>query len=169
MIITKKDKFKTIKDYLPTPIHALKAMQKGLTKYMEKEGFEIDMESYGSFAITDGKPICFGCAATCTIQEAVGKSFNDDNISSCLFRSYFLKIETSDLFLFEMAINAFREGSYDQIFEYYGLHHMYYDFINHNITDSRLLMINENLHEAMDHLERIIEELEELYNNYLKL
>ena len=76
---------------------------------LQKEHVEVAMFSFGGF----GDGVCYGCAATNTICEINGKSFDEDNIKSLEERAKFLKLERDQIFLenFEEAIDNLRLGS----------------------------------------------------------
>ena len=92
------------------PSDALEYMCDGLLAQDEREDFKIDMTMYGG---TDGK-VCFGCAATSTIQEIAGQNLTLQNIS---YREL-IGFDTDELFGFEMVINEARLGLLHSLFEF---------------------------------------------------
>ena len=110
---------KTMKDYLPKAWMAVKAMTDGLNN-IPNDNFKLEMISFGHYESNKlGKPICYGCAATCAIQQAVGKRFAPGNISSLKARSEALKIDHIDMDVFEQMIDSLRFGVISSLEDYY--------------------------------------------------
>ena len=114
---------KSIIELAPKPSDALNAMVRGLLKASRRKTFNIDMSSFGE--IRDG--ICFGCAATCTIQELSGVAFKpssgrlerDTRADLIGYANPLADITYYDLMNFEHAINSFRCGSPRDLIDYY--------------------------------------------------
>lgn len=111
---------KKIKQYIKLPSEALRAMVDGLTEQSKRPDFEIDMGSFGEWSDLDGKPVCFGCAATCTIQKITGHNFGLDEIGDREDRAKALKDSEEDLHDFEHAMDSARNGYLSKLFEYFG-------------------------------------------------
>ena len=107
---------KTFKDLLPETSDAVQAMYEGLLTQSKRKDFEIDMDSFGK---SNGK-ICFGCAATCAVQQATGINLTPASINTLKDRTTKLKIDYEDLHSFEHAIDMFRKGYSELLFYYYG-------------------------------------------------
>ena len=57
-------------------VTALQAMVDGLERQSKRKGFVVDMKTFGE----DGGETCFGCAATCALQEMYGVNFDASNV-----------------------------------------------------------------------------------------
>ena len=107
---------KTIKEIISKPSEALQAMVDGLKTQSKRKDFKIRMHTFGE---TNGD-ICFGCAATCTVQQLTGINLTDTNIY--LFQhSKVLNIEKRDIEKFEIAIDGTRKGYLRKLFGYFGI------------------------------------------------
>lgn len=99
---------------------AVEAMIDGLKTQSERPDFVVDMDSFGrvnNHPITR-EPVCFGCAATCTVQQLVGVNFDTNNVlQSC----HTVKVDVMhlDLVRFECVIEALRNGHLGPIFDYF--------------------------------------------------
>lgn len=106
---------KTMKDYAPKPSDAIRAMIDGLRASKTWDRFHVDMGSYGkNIGVT-----CYGCAATCAIQQATGIMFHWNGIAQPSLRASKVNVTLDDLSEFEIAIDAFRRGAVEWIFRYY--------------------------------------------------
>ena len=111
-------KTRQIKDIISKPSEALQAMVDGLKAQSEREDFVIDMDSYG----THDYKICYGCAATCTIQQLTGKKLTSKNIDETSDRAKFLKLDEYDLDDFEFIMNNVRSGYYiEGLLQYFNI------------------------------------------------
>lgn len=90
------------------PSIALDMMVKGLLKQDRRKDFEVDMGSFGGFAYS--VKICYGCAATCTIQQIAKKNFQSSNIERSSCRAKVMGIDKYELDSFETAIDDARSG-----------------------------------------------------------
>jgi hypothetical protein len=92
-----------MKRYCPTPSSAVRAMVNGLRNQDRRADFQVDM---GSFGLVH-RGVCFGCAATCALQEATGRNFTVRDITEhCL----------SD---WELMIDGLRSGFVKGLLNYY--------------------------------------------------
>ncbi|MCK5608227.1 hypothetical protein KAR91_40475 [Candidatus Pacearchaeota archaeon] len=91
-----------------TVLDAVQAMIVGIERQNERKDFEIVMSSYGGKIEIDS--VCYGCAATCAIQELFKKDFTDKRIKDRWNRSEFMDCDEGDLYYFESAIDFFRMG-----------------------------------------------------------
>ena len=98
------------------PSKALECMIEGLIKQSWRTDFVIDMRNYG--CIKGG--ICFGCAATCTIQQIANKNFNSSVITSLRSRAKFLNFSPEELNEFEIAMDYARSGYLPCLFLFLG-------------------------------------------------
>src|SRR5579872_4855137 len=111
-------KQQTFRSLLKTPSAALQAMVDGLRRHGNRIGFQIDMDTW----LKGEGSICFGCAATCTIQKALGKKLSYDNgmIQTDLDdRANIYSWDKTDLWMFETAINDARRGYMSSLFNYF--------------------------------------------------
>ena len=109
-----------IKDIISKPSEALEAMVAGLLKQSQRADFIINMSTFGS-ENTHDKRKCFGCAATCTIQQLAGKDLTPANISSEIKRADALDFDYEDMESFEMAIESARHGGMWRLFKYFNM------------------------------------------------
>lgn len=115
---------KKFKDLLPKPSDAVQAMVDGLLKQSKRKKFVINMGTFGDFA--DEHKVCFGCAATCTIQEATKINFTSgvkEHIRSLEGRATILNWDIEDLCLFENAIDSLRLLYIGSLFNYYNINY----------------------------------------------
>jgi len=95
------------------PSDALEYMCDGLLKQSKRKGFEIRMMTFGC---SNGQ-VCFGCAATSTIQEISGQDLTVSNIRS----RQLIGFDPNELYSFEAVIDAARCGSLDGLFHFCGV------------------------------------------------
>ena len=114
------------------PSEAIRAMIEGLKENSDREDFKIDM---GSFGKTDESNICFGCAATCTLQKLSGVKFTKENIFRADRRTIAINRHLSEgdiilskqLFNFESAIDGLRTGCYIDIIYFFELYDQFHE------------------------------------------
>lgn len=94
---------------------AVEAMLTGLSEQSKRTDFKINMATFGR---SDHK-VCFGCAATCTIQQLAGVNFTVSNIQDVGDRAYATQTDLYDLSNFETAINELREGMISPLVNYF--------------------------------------------------
>lgn len=92
------------------PSDALEYMCDGLLKQSKRKDFMVTMSTYGG---SDGK-MCYGCAATSTIQEIAGQNLTDSNI----FRRQLIGFDRRELNAFEVVIDAARKGFLGLLFDF---------------------------------------------------
>lgn len=137
------------------PSKALRSMIEGLEAAEKRPDFKIDMGTFGRSA--DG--ICFGCAATCAVQQLTNYEFTPDNLmgENFLNQSEALGCDPVDLIQFETAINGFRTGSPFLLLNYFDK-----AAFTHEVA--RLMgyfhMGTDNYREYFPKVEKIIEYLE---------
>ena len=106
----------TFREMLKVPSNALQAMVDGLRYHSSRDDFRIAMNTFGDTF----HGVCFGCAATCTVQKATGKSFSPDrNITYSTVRAEVLGCEEYDLLDFEYVIDQARKGRLKSLFRYF--------------------------------------------------
>ena len=126
---------KKIRDIISKPSEAVDAMINGLLKQEVRKDFIIDMDTYGQVGkvhpTDEGDNVCFGCAATCTVQEITSINYTSkSSIYTIGNRSDSCGIDADDLGLFEAAIDELRQGNLYTLFMYFTLIHKYYVFKN---------------------------------------
>jgi hypothetical protein len=107
-----------IKDIVKSPSSALQAMVDGLRSQNERHDFHVDMCTFGEY--DEDMDICFGCAATCAVQEIFGKNLRGHDIVNIFDRADIFGCDIKDIDSFESAINYARLGNMSLLFEYYG-------------------------------------------------
>lgn len=111
-------------DYLPTPSSAIRAMCDGLVNQSKREDFGIEMSSYGGTSkvyqpeTKTFKEMCFGCAATCTIQEIFQKNVTPR--TARMDKHHLLdEVGKAEVERFEYMINDLRNGMLWTLLDYY--------------------------------------------------
>ena len=90
----------------------------GLEKQSKRDGFEIDMESFAYYA----DDMCFGCAATCTVQKIAGTNLPADNAGAVDFQFEAVELgfdNLTELRDFENAIDDARRGILKSLYKFY--------------------------------------------------
>lgn len=97
---------------------AVEAMIVGLETQSKRDDFRIAMSTFGKAYKKYGKPVCFGCAATCAVQQLTGVNIGVDNIEP---KNHADAIGTlaEDTIDFEGAIDGLRTGYIDGLAEYF--------------------------------------------------
>ena len=94
----------------------VQAMIDGLNNTKLRDDFKIDMSTYGSAGWIKGKHVCFGCAATATVQQVAWIDYKPGDLASRLMgesvrkRASAMGIDTQTLRQFETCIDMFRKG-----------------------------------------------------------
>jgi len=107
------------------PSVAVRASILGIKKHSQREDFYIDMDTYG-FSY-DGS--CFGCMATCGLQELTGVTFGPDTIWNRDLRAAAVGESLREVTDFEDAINELRMGAPSYLFRFCGVQVEGYDDI----------------------------------------
>ena len=107
----------TFREMLKQPSAALQAMVSGLLKQSRRTDFKISMSTYGAAQLG----VCFGCAATCAVQEAANVDLTSSTILPMAVRVDALGVSAIDCWEFELAIDNARCGRLRQLFEYFKL------------------------------------------------
>lgn len=156
---------KTIFELAPKPSDAIKAMWQGLIEQSKREDFVINMQSFGGYSTFQG--ICFGCAATCSIQQLSGVNFemsNSHSIVDVSKRSKLLKIEMDSLNRFEACIDEFRNGDLTYLLDFYDRNtelNIVYDEFPPDINFPDILMDDDDWKHQEPQVNKIIKFLEE--------
>ena len=109
----------SIKEQVPTISKAIRLMVTGLRE-IPNESFKVAMGTFGVW--NESKGICFGCAATCTIQQIASKRFEGKEIDWTYSRAEYLSFDSKELDEFERMINEIRQGYFSvQVTSFYNL------------------------------------------------
>lgn len=116
---------KLIRNIISKPSEALQAMVDGLLKYSKRKNFRIRMSTFGSIDHAPGninEYICYGCAATCALQQIANKDLNcGTNIGNQEVRARQLGFSIKDENEFEEAMDIARRGNTIDLFYYFRL------------------------------------------------
>jgi hypothetical protein len=105
-----------IKDICPTVEAAIRAMVAGIKTQAKRKDFNINMDSFGGF---NGSTLCYGCAATCTIQEITHINLTPSTIVPGSTRAEALSFDRHQLSKFERAIDGMRQGFPAELIRFY--------------------------------------------------
>lgn len=105
-----------VSDVISKPSQALKAMCDGLEKQSQRRDFKVDMKTFGE--VSNG--VCFGCAATCTMQELAKVNLVPNTICH---RERALGFDMVDCNTFELVMDSARAGSLIALFAYFNIDH----------------------------------------------
>ena len=92
------------------PSDALEYMCDGLLRQDKRKGFKVTMWTYGGA----DEQVCFGCAATSTIQEIAGRNLTASNI----LNRQLIGFDSRELNEFELVIDAARKGFLRLLFDF---------------------------------------------------
>ena len=117
---------KKITYFVSKPSQIVRAMINGLYKQSKRENFQIDMRTFGAnrrkmlaayhdYSMPKRKT-CFGCAATCALQEITGIMLTQDEISYTLYRERAAGLDGTRRF--EQAVDYLRRGNLLGFYEY---------------------------------------------------
>lgn len=139
-----------IKETVKTPSAALQYMVDGLRNHHKRIDFKVDMDTFG-------RPlwnVCYGCAATCTIQQIAGKNLTTDFVGGTDRRAYQLNLDCNEMDYFEDAINSARSGSLRALFYFFDLQQNW-----NQSFDERFFLDNHNWFRKLHKVEELITEL----------
>lgn len=125
---------RTIKQLAPKLSDALQAMVDGLNKQSKRQDFAVDMSTFGMAE----NGICFGCAATCAVQELAQINLTEDCIENAYDRAATFNVTVYDLDTFEKAIDTFRRGNPYVLLAYYGIVETGLEWMLHSYCGLRL-------------------------------
>lgn len=132
----------------------LEAMIQGLLDADEDPNFEIDMMTFGTIDL-DTRSKCFGCAATCTLQNLRGKPFAPKEIYDLARRAAALDF-TLNLKLFEEAVDCARRGDIAPLLDFFELRGEW----QHD-TDIDFCLTSANWRSELPKVRALIERLKE--------
>lgn len=142
-----------IKETIKLPSTALQMMVDGIKEQSKRTDFIINMSTYGD---ADNNGICYGCAATCTIQKIAARSISINYIGSVGLRAYDLGFDEDELRWFEDAIDDARAGELGNLFNFFGLEG------DHDLNyDDRFFLSNNSFECQLPYVESLIDELKE--------
>lgn len=100
----------SIREQVPTISKALRLIVAGLRE-IPNEDFRVNMLTYGATELNHkSEEICYGCAATCTIQKLAGERLDSASINNSYSRATKLGFDPSELEIFERIIDQLRKG-----------------------------------------------------------
>jgi hypothetical protein len=141
---------KNIKDIISKPSEALQAMMDGLLEQAQRSDFKIDMLTYGKY---DENNICYGCAATCTVQKLLNKNLDKENIDWDLHSEFF---GIKDIIEFERVMDWARVGDLRDLFYYFNLLDKF-----ENDFDDMFGLETDNWKRELPKVKELIKELKE--------
>ena len=140
------------------PSVAIWAMINGIWKSDARDDFKINMSTFGDIA----DEVCYGCAATCAIQEITGIEFKSsdilytiDNRAEILFGRNYVDY-LPDLNKFEDAIDEFRNGDPVDLLDLYGIEDEDISYISSNWK-----LRNNNWRKELIKIEIYVKQLED--------
>lgn len=134
---------------------ALQFMVDGLRRQSKRDDFKVDMDNFGYFDRRNN--VCYGCAATCSIQEISGINLSKNNIDFLENRSYALKIEDVELFDFECAIDDARQGDLESLFIFFDKNEIF----SPSSFNERFFLTTRSWQTELPRVEQLISELKE--------
>lgn len=115
-----------IKKKVKKPSRAIQYMLDGLLKQSKRRNFKIEMMTFGSVDRINQNKVCFGCAATCAVQEISGKNLTPAMFRNCYYKDDWVTATSENLNFhrlqlrdFEFAINSFRIGQPEDILKFF--------------------------------------------------
>jgi hypothetical protein len=136
-----------ISDIISKPSQAVQAMLDGMRASAQWKNFGISMSTFGgSF-----NEMCYGCAATCAVYQIFEEVPTAENIME---RHHTFNVVAEDLSRFEMAIDAFRFGRLEYLFQYFGV-----DVSLVIPYECRIQLYVNNWKNQVEEIEKIISEL----------
>lgn len=138
---------KTIKG---KPSIALEFMVKGLLKHSKRKDFKIDMSTFGFYDSLKKK--CYGCCATCAVQEVAGKKLKGEEMS---LRGMALNMNDYERGSFEMAIDQARRGDVKGLFYFCEKGNKF----NEDTMNNRFSLENKNWKKELPKVRKLIREL----------
>lgn len=145
----------TIRNFISKPSEAVNAMLTGLNHYDEAPWFDIDMGTYGASYGVSKDDICFGCAATCALQQITSKDFTPTTIRTTETRAAALGLTVQDLAHFEGVINHLRLGEVKPLFNYFGIKR-----VPKKLQDPGFSLLTQNWKEEFNKVQAYVELLE---------
>lgn len=121
-------KTKKIKDLISKPSEALEVMVQGLLNQDKREDFKVNMGTFWDdnipqFGDAPKVIICFGCAATCFLQEIakVNLTYDPAYPKSGIYRHTSMGLDPREADSFEDAIDMARGGELRDLFDLFGV------------------------------------------------
>jgi|SRR5688572_1417577 len=161
-----------IKQKVKKPSRALQYMLDGLEKQSRRRVFKINMNTFGQVGSpalrgAENSKICYGCAATCAVQEIAGKNLTpsafknvdaDDYSEGLNVRAKVSRIDAKELSDFEFAIDDFRRGGVSillQFFNFTSENPQYFE-LKYEILALDICMGSENWREEIPKVKQAI-------------
>ena len=137
-----------ITDIISKPSQALQAGVDGLRAQDARPGFCVSMSTYG----VEINGICFGCLATCALQQLAEKNLGPGDILGTWWRAKALGFEQEDVNRFEIVMDLAREGDLRGLFRFFGLP-------PEEVPACEWRLLQANWREQLPAVEKTIEEL----------
>ena len=135
------------------PSNALQAMYDGLLKQDKRIGFVVNFRFFGG-VLSD--KVCFGCAATCALQEISQVDLNPGNINLVGERAKAYGFENDETTRFEITMDYARNGNLYLLFGFCGLDcRKSYHFMD------GISMLSKNWRKQMPRLKKLIADLKQ--------
>lgn len=148
------------------PSQALEAMVDGLLASKDNPNFRAEMDTYGdAYEQADG-PLCFGCAATCTLQQLAGARFTPDSIRRTQSRAEVVGVPAFRLGSFEHVMNSARRGKMHALlrfFDYYDPRVAPSDYYDPSVTpsDGKFCLKTDDWEAQLPAVRAVIKEMKE--------
>jgi hypothetical protein len=136
------------------PSKALQAMIDGLRNQSKRNDFRIVMTTFGES--NDKSNLCFGCAATCAVQELAKTNFTQSTIGSVFLRANKLQFDIDEFTCFEFSMDKARIGDVYDLFTFCNKQEQF----DTNYYD-RFFLTSYTWEEQVPKVEKLIKELEE--------
>jgi hypothetical protein len=152
---------RTVIDLAPKPSDALEAMYIGLKNVKRRRGFKLNMQTFGKKSFLYEKPICFGCAATCALEQLSGKKLLFSKIKKHQLWTHedlasYYKVDFEKFIKFELALDKARKGSLRELMTIYG-------FRYHHLLTRSIIDLSNSLYIQESNVEEELPKLKELY------
>lgn len=113
-----------IRDIISKPSEAVYYMIKGLLRHSKRPDFEVRMKHW--YDTNLDRTICYGCAASCAVQEITGVQFKAADYAGGMtgqlaYHASCTGMEYKDLSDFERAVDQIRCGNVVPIFMYFDI------------------------------------------------
>ena len=131
---------------------ALQFMVDGLKRQSERKDFKVAMDTFGHYS----EGTCYGCAATCTIQEIAKKDLNELSLDETESRAQDLKFDLKQLDRFESFIDDARIGNLENLFAF-----MKKNTLHKPSYDGRFYLNTNDWESQLPKVEKLIAELKE--------
>lgn len=162
-----KQPYRYIRELVPKPSDAIRAMCRGLRTQAANPQFVINMDTYGGYSHRTQK--CYGCAATCALHEIGGRPPCAESLQTDRMAADYFSLDVDDIPRFEYAIDKLRRGCLRPLFALYGrtvpveFEEMSSHYRNHpEAIDEAWILTADNWEERLPMYDNLADELEKL-------